>query len=124
MNQNTLYPVARPDVLRYALSTGEFRPPKKGEWYLSGATVEAYYAPNDLSTPYHIARLVERKTGQRCDACRMEVVGRDRAKAVASILINNGRGFDYRPQPDDRHEFGVAHEDGGALQQTISAAYA
>ncbi len=38
--------------------TGEFRPPKKGEWYLSGAVVEAYRAPNDLSTPYYIARIV------------------------------------------------------------------
>jgi len=29
-----------------------YRPPKKGEYYLSGAIVEAYCAPNDLSTPY------------------------------------------------------------------------
>ena len=31
-----------------------FRAPKKGEYYLSGAIVEAYLAPNDLSSPYHI----------------------------------------------------------------------
>jgi hypothetical protein len=31
-----------------------FRPPKKGEFYLSGAIVQAYRAPNDLSTPYHV----------------------------------------------------------------------
>lgn len=42
----------------YAKSTGEKRPPKKGEWYLSGAEVHAYRAPNDLSTPYVIAKLV------------------------------------------------------------------
>jgi hypothetical protein len=42
-----------------AIFTGEKRPPKAGEWYLSGAIVEAYRAPNDLSTPYHIARLVK-----------------------------------------------------------------
>lgn len=36
-------------------ATGEFRPPRKGEWYLSGAIVAAYQAPNDLSTPYWIA---------------------------------------------------------------------
>lgn len=35
------------------------RPPKKGEWYLSGAFVEAYQAPNDLSTAFHIAIPVE-----------------------------------------------------------------
>jgi hypothetical protein len=39
--------------------TGEKRPPRAGEWYLSGAVIEAYRAPNDLSTPFHIAELVE-----------------------------------------------------------------
>ena len=41
-----------------AQQTGEFRPVRKGEWYLSGSVVEAYRAPNDLRQPYHIARLV------------------------------------------------------------------
>lgn len=36
-------------------ATGEFRCPKKGEWFLSGAKVSAYRAPNDLSTKYWIA---------------------------------------------------------------------
>jgi hypothetical protein len=36
--------------------TGELRPPKKGEWYLSGAIPGAYLAKADLSTPYHIMR--------------------------------------------------------------------
>lgn len=40
-----------------AVWTGEMRPPRKGEWYLSGATIAAYQAPNDLTTPYHIARV-------------------------------------------------------------------
>jgi len=40
-----------------AVRTGEFRPPRRGEWYLSGARVVAYRAPNDFTTPYHIARL-------------------------------------------------------------------
>ena len=44
-----------------AVFSGEKRPPKKGEWYLSGAVVGAYKAPNDLSTAYHIARLVKVK---------------------------------------------------------------
>jgi hypothetical protein len=38
--------------------TGEFRTPKKDEWYLSGAIVEAWRAPNDLSQPFYIARPV------------------------------------------------------------------
>lgn len=40
-----------------AVWTGEKRCPKKGEWFLSGAHVEAYYTSNDLSTVYHIAKL-------------------------------------------------------------------
>jgi hypothetical protein len=39
------------------------RPPKKGEWYLSGAAINAYRAPNDLTTEFHIAKL-----------CRVEAV--------------------------------------------------
>ena len=56
-----LYPVASEAYLHRgerAKPTGEKRPPKSGEWYLSGAIIEAYRAPNDLSTPYLIARLV------------------------------------------------------------------
>jgi hypothetical protein len=45
-----------------AVWTGEKRPPKKGEWYLSGAEIGAYLAPNDLAQPYHIAKLVKVKT--------------------------------------------------------------
>jgi hypothetical protein len=40
--------------LRYK-ATGEFRPPKKGEFYLSGAIITAYRAPNDLGTAHWIA---------------------------------------------------------------------
>jgi hypothetical protein len=39
----------------------EYREPKKGEWYLSGNPVTAYKAPNDLSTKYFIATIVEVK---------------------------------------------------------------
>ena len=38
--------------------TGDYRPPRAGEYYISGAIPEVYRAPNDLITPYHIARLV------------------------------------------------------------------
>lgn len=33
-----------------------YRAPKKGEWYLSGAIVMAYRAPNDLATEYFVVR--------------------------------------------------------------------
>ena len=39
--------------------TGMKRPPKAGEWYLSGADITAYRASNDLSIAYHIAELCE-----------------------------------------------------------------
>ena len=41
-----------------AKRTHEFRAPRKGEWYLSGATPLAFRAHNDLSTEYRIMRLV------------------------------------------------------------------
>lgn len=47
---------AKPAASGKFTPTGEFRAPRKGEWYLSGAIPEAYRAPNDLSTPYHILR--------------------------------------------------------------------
>jgi hypothetical protein len=44
---------------RRAVWTGEFRAPSCGEWFLSGASPEAYQAIADLGTKYHIARLVD-----------------------------------------------------------------
>lgn len=41
-----------------AVPTGEFRCPRKGEWYLSGAIVCAYRAGGNFTSKYHIARLV------------------------------------------------------------------
>ncbi len=40
-----------------AVLTGERRSPRKGEWYLSGAIPEAYYASADLKTEYYICRI-------------------------------------------------------------------
>jgi hypothetical protein len=37
-------------------NTGEYRIPKKGERYLSGAIPEAYIAPNDFLSKYYIAK--------------------------------------------------------------------
>lgn len=34
----------------------DFRPPKKGEYYLSGAIVEAYRAPNDLGDSFLVVK--------------------------------------------------------------------
>lgn len=42
-----------------AVNSGIKRCPKRGEWYLSGAIVTAYRAPNDLSSEYYIAEIVE-----------------------------------------------------------------
>jgi hypothetical protein len=45
--------------------TGEKRPPRAGEWYLSGAVIEAWFTPNDLSTPCHIAKMAtDQPTGE------------------------------------------------------------
>lgn len=43
------------------IKTGEFRCPRKGEWFLSGSIAEAYLAPNDLTTEYHIVKEVKTK---------------------------------------------------------------
>lgn len=51
--------------------TGEFRCPKKGEWYLSGAIVTAYKAFNDLTIPFHIAKLVKTKTVTTVVVCEV-----------------------------------------------------
>jgi hypothetical protein len=48
--------------------TGEKRPPRKGEWYLSGAIPNAYRAPNDLSIAYHILREAT-KEETHCSHC-------------------------------------------------------
>ena len=52
-------PISRPMRKFRALNTGVKRPPRKGEWYLSGAIIQAYRAPNDLSTEFYIAEIVE-----------------------------------------------------------------
>ena len=40
-----------------AVATGEFRSPRKGEWFLSGSYIEAYRAEIDLTAAYNIAKL-------------------------------------------------------------------
>jgi hypothetical protein len=64
MKRNDLFRVAywgdyqrRPNVM--AAYTGYIRPPMAGEFFLSGAIVEAYYTAFDMTTPHHIAKLVK-----------------------------------------------------------------
>ena len=45
-----------------AINTKEFREPKKGEWFLSGAEVTAYKARNNLSQKYFIAKIIKYET--------------------------------------------------------------
>lgn len=41
-----------------AKASGEYGRPRKGQWYLSGATVEAYQARTNMDHPYHLATLI------------------------------------------------------------------
>lgn len=68
MNKDTFYPLGdrfQGDIFRTysyrAKWTGEKRPPKEGEWYLSGAIIEAYRAPINFpsNTEFHIAKIVK-----------------------------------------------------------------
>lgn len=49
--------------------TGEYRPPRKGEWFLSGGIVEAFLAHEDMTDARHIAisvqerRIADRRRG-------------------------------------------------------------
>jgi hypothetical protein len=53
------YPAGEGLRTRRFVRTGEFREPRAGEWYLSGAIPEAWRAPNALSTKFHILQQVE-----------------------------------------------------------------
>lgn len=69
---NKLYPIAFSDrsfapacnLKNHRVETiGEFRIPKKGEWFISGAIPEGYIAKsNGMKQEYNIARLVRVKT--------------------------------------------------------------
>jgi hypothetical protein len=55
---NMLFRPGRDGLHVMAALTGEFRAPRKGEWYLSGAVPVAYRSPSDLSHTYRIMELV------------------------------------------------------------------
>jgi hypothetical protein len=59
------YPIAPSDRSKtgrkaYAVFSGVKRAPLKGDWYISGAIPQAWYAPNDFpeESVYHIAKIV------------------------------------------------------------------
>jgi len=69
MKTGDLFPVNTVDFNRYGPRfkraynyrgeyTGEKRVPEKGEWYLSGAVIETWYAIATLQIPYCIAVIV------------------------------------------------------------------
>lgn len=49
--------------------TGEKRPPRKGEYYLSGAIIAAYRAYENMNTPQYIARPATRAESH-CPCCK------------------------------------------------------
>lgn len=51
------------------VKTGEFRPPKKGEYYLSGAIPTAYKAFSDMEGKYEIMRPATQEE-LRCPCCQ------------------------------------------------------
>lgn len=44
---------------------GEKRPPRKGEWFLSGSLIEAYYSPSDM-TEHGYPHFIAVETDERC----------------------------------------------------------
>jgi hypothetical protein len=56
------HPLGCKDKSIMARWSGEKRPPKRGEWYLGGAKISAYQAPNDFNSAYAIAEIVRVKT--------------------------------------------------------------
>lgn len=45
----------RPDRILCVWDGQPKRPPRRGEWFLSGAVIQGYLAEQDLETPYPIA---------------------------------------------------------------------
>lgn len=56
-----------------AILTGEKRPPKQGEWYLSGAIPAAYRAYSDFSESmsFHLCRVVRVETVETTHIVRL-----------------------------------------------------
>lgn len=57
-----------PTRLHYYVWTGEKRPPKKNEFYLSGAIPEVHRSFGDMSYSYHIMRPAT-ENEKKCPTC-------------------------------------------------------
>jgi len=58
VNKNKLYPIAEFGYEGWNVTmTGEYRAPKAGEWYISGAIPEGYLATNDMKDNRWIAKI-------------------------------------------------------------------
>jgi len=53
-------------------ASGEYRAPRKGEYYLSGSVIEAYRAPNNLTLEFWIAVPAKPKPLEVCSLCRRD----------------------------------------------------
>jgi len=67
--QQKLFSSGEPFMRECFILTKEFRNPKKGEFYLSGAIPQAWQALSDLSTKFHIVRKATEKE-TKCFACK------------------------------------------------------
>ena len=83
------------ELVKY-VKTGEFRPPRRGEHYLSGALPTVYKAPNDLSIafnimePYSKSRVENKILGlqqELCSTCNEYVQSRgfDRSMLLEAL---------------------------------------
>jgi hypothetical protein len=62
MKKGKIFPVHEAPLYlkeRKCISTGEYREPKKGEVFISGAIPGGYIAFNNMSTKYYIAKPVK-----------------------------------------------------------------
>ena len=70
--------------------TGEKRPPRKGEYYISGAIPQVYRAPNDLRQEHAIARLVRLKVEVRYDITEQPLLHPRLQKVTVNTVGGDG----------------------------------
>ena len=80
LTKRTNYPLAdrhpaqrdNPGLKLVARYTGEVRTVREGEWYLSGAVIEAYRSPHGTRSPYPIAKIYQVTTVTRTYVTELE----------------------------------------------------
>lgn len=81
-----------------------FRRPRTGEWYLSGAIIEGYRAPNDLPTSYLVVEPTYHARSVQARYVKAEF--RDRSGNLRDLFVRMGPGVRcIRQEPLDRPEF-------------------